>query len=47
MSKNFDKIKSYYDRGLWDIAKVYNVVGKSLGIIEEEYREITGVDYEA
>ena len=26
-SKNFEKIKSYYDKGLWDKARVRAVVG--------------------
>ena len=44
-SKNFEKIKSYYDRGLWDKARVRAVVGKTLGITPEEYEEITGEKY--
>ena len=44
-SKNFNKIKKYYDEGLWSIAKVRAVVGKSLGITAEEFKEITGQDY--
>ena len=43
-SKNFDKVKDYYDRGLWDKNRVYNVVGK--WITEAEYEEITGEPYE-
>ena len=39
-SKNFDKVKKYYDRGLWDINKVKSAVGK--WITAEEYEEITG-----
>lgn len=45
-SKNFNKIKRYYDNGLWDKERVYNVVGKKNGITEEEYFEITGENYE-
>ena len=45
-SKNFETIKHYYDVGLWDKERVYNVVGKKNGITEEEYREIVGEDYE-
>lgn len=44
-SKNFNKIKNYYDQGLWSIAKVRAVVGKSLGITAEEFFEITGQEY--
>ena len=39
----YDKIKYYYDKGFWDIQRVYNVVGKA--ITEEEYQEITGFTY--
>ena len=39
----FDKIKHYYDAGLWSINRVYNVVGKAIS--ETEYREITGLVY--
>lgn len=45
-SKNFEKIKHYYDSGLWTKEQVYNVVSKKNGISEEEYREIVGEDYE-
>jgi uncharacterized XkdX family phage protein len=45
-SKNYEKIKKYYDSGLWDKERVHNVVGKKNGITEEEYLEITGEDYE-
>lgn len=47
-SINFEKIKGYYDdgnNGLWDINRVWNVVGKSTGITELEYQEITGFVY--
>lgn len=42
-SKNYNKVKNYYDRGLWGIDKVYNAVGK--WITEDEYKEITGFTY--
>lgn len=45
MSKNYTKIKNYYASGMWSIDRVWNVVGKKLGITEEEYKEITGFDY--
>ena len=45
MSKNFDRIKGYYDNGMWDIDRVWNVVGKTTGITEPEYEEITGFKY--
>ena len=44
-STNFNKIKSYYDEGLWSIAKVRAVVNKRLGITPEEFFEITGQEY--
>jgi hypothetical protein len=39
----FEKIKYYYDNGLWDIDRMFNVVG--LAITETEYFEITGFEY--
>ena len=45
MSKNYTKIKIYYEAGLWSIDRVWNVVGKKLGSTEEEYKEITGFTY--
>lgn len=45
MSKNFERIKGYYESGLWSIQRVYNVVGLHLGISEEEYCQITGFIY--
>lgn len=42
-SKNFNKVKEYYDRGLWSKTRVYNAVGK--WITADEYKEITGEDY--
>ena len=41
----FDRIKFYYDKGLWSKERVYNVVGKV--ITAEEYKEITGQEYDA
>jgi len=39
------KIEFYYSHGLWDIQRVYNVVGKA--ITEVEYEQITGFVYPA
>ena len=39
----YDKVKMYYDKGLWSKERVYNVVGKV--ITAEEYEEITGEPY--
>jgi hypothetical protein len=41
----FEKIKGYYDSGLWGIQRVWNVVGKA--ITEAEYKQITGFEYPA
>lgn len=43
MSKNFNKVKTYYDLGKWSIAKVKDAVGK--WITEEEFEIITGEPY--
>lgn len=43
MSKNFEKVKTYYNNGIWSKARVYNAVGK--WITNKEYKEITGEDY--
>lgn len=45
-SKNFEKIKAYYDAQLWTKEQVYNVVGKKNGISSAEYEEITNEPYE-
>ncbi len=39
----FERVKFYYDKGLWSKERVYNVVGKV--ITAEEYEEITGEPY--
>ena len=44
MSKMFEKVKKYYDKGLWKIQAVRNAVVKGW-ITAEEYKEITGEDY--
>lgn len=45
MSKNYNKVKSYYDRGLWSIERVREAVVKGW-ITPEEYKLITGQPYE-
>lgn len=45
MSKNFYRIKGYYETGLWDKRRVYNVVGRTTGITAEEYERITDEPY--
>lgn len=44
MSK-FEKVKYYYDHGLWSIDRVRNAVVKGW-ITAEQFKEITGEDYE-
>lgn len=44
-SKNFNKVKTYYDKGLWKISRVREAVVKGW-ITEEEFTEITGKPYE-
>ena len=44
MSNNFNKIKSYYNSGLWSEARVRNMVIKGI-ITEEEYKDIIGKIY--
>lgn len=45
MSKNFEKVKSYYDSGLWNEIRVKNMVLKGV-ITEEEYEMIVGKKFE-
>lgn len=39
----FEKIKEYFNSGLWSVDRVWNVVGKA--ITPTEYTEITGFTY--
>ena len=41
-SKNFEKVKNYYDNGLWSEERVRAAVGK--WITEEEAEEIIGAE---
>lgn len=45
MSKNYEKVDYYYGMGLWDESRVRNAVVKNW-ITKEEFKTITGVDYE-
>ena len=45
MSSKFEKVKSYYERGLWDISRVRNAVVKGW-ITSDEFFLITGQVYE-
>lgn len=44
MSKMYQKIKKYYDTGLWSEERVRNMVIKCI-ITEEEYKDIIGNEY--
>lgn len=45
MNSKFEKVKSYYERGLWNIERVRNAVVKNW-ITAAEFEEITGTVYE-
>ena len=45
MSKKFNLVKSYYERGLWSEKRVHDAVEKNW-ITAAEYKEITGKVYE-
>ncbi|MBE6784128.1 MAG: XkdX family protein [Ruminococcaceae bacterium] len=42
MSK-YEKVKNYYDKGLWSVERVANAVVKGW-ITVDEFKEITGQD---
>ena len=44
MSKNYNKVKDYYDKGLWTIEMVKNAVVKTW-ITADEFEVITGQIY--
>lgn len=43
MSKNFEKVKEYFEKGLWSESRVHNAVNR--WITPTEYLEITGKEY--
>lgn len=43
-SKNFKKVKDYYNLKLWNLSKVMASVGK--WITADEYEKITGIMYD-
>ena len=45
MSNMYEKIKSYYDTGLWSEERVKNMVRKYV-ITQDEFYEIVGEVYE-
>lgn len=44
MSSKFEKVKGYFDKGLWNIERVKNAVVKGW-ITAEEFQIITGQPY--
>ena len=44
MSPKFNKVKMYYDTGMWNITMVRNAVVKAW-ITAEEFKIITGENY--
>lgn len=44
MSLNFEKIKTYYENGVWDKARVHNAVLKKI-ITKFEFEKITNEKY--
>ena len=44
MSKMYNKIKSYYDSGIWSEVRVRNMVIRGI-LTEEEYKDIVGKAY--
>ena len=46
MSRNHQKIEKFYKAGFYTKDMLKYLVGKKSGITEEEYREITGEDYD-
>ena len=45
MSKNYEKVKKWYDKGIWNKTMCRNAVIKDW-ITPEEFTEITGTEYE-
>lgn len=43
-SKNYDKVKRWYDMNMWNETRVRNAVEKEW-ITEAEFTEITGLEY--
>lgn len=43
-SKNYSKVKRWYDMGMWNETRVRNAV-KMGWVTEEEFAEITGLTY--
>ncbi len=45
MSANYEKVKNYYEKGLWNLDRVKKAVGR--WITEGEFKAITGNEYAA
>ena len=45
MDEIYNKIKTYYDSGLWNKDRVINMVNINI-ITKEEYKDIVGEEYE-
>ena len=45
MSANSEKVKDYYEKGLWSLDRVKKAVGR--WITQEEFKQITGTEYAA
>ena len=43
MSKNFEKVKRFYDNGIWNEARVYNAVGKWITKEELQIAKFKGI----
>lgn len=43
MSENFEKVKTYYDKKLWNKSQVFKAVNK--WITPDEFKQITGEDF--
>lgn len=43
-SKKFDKVKKFFDKGLWSVSRVRDAVAKKW-ITTEEFESITGIPY--
>lgn len=45
MSANYEKVKDYYEKGLWSLDRVKKAVDR--WITPEEFKQITGIEYAA
>ncbi len=40
MSKNYEKVKNYYDKGLWNENRVYHAVGKWITPVRQKTMDL-------